>query len=131
MVLQSASMAEGGEVFLLDMGHPVKIFDLAKNMIHMSGLTVKNDDNPNGDIEIIITGLRKGEKMYEELLIDSKSIKTEHPLIFKANERIIDIDTLKILIKNLEIQLQNFDEINVLKTINQLVPESKLRIIDL
>ena len=93
----------------------------------MSGLTVKNDDNPNGDIEIIITSLRKGEKMYEELLIDSQSIKTEHPLIFKANERIIDIDSLKILIKNLEIQLQNFDEINALKTINKLVPESNLR----
>ncbi len=127
LVLQSASMAEGGEVYLLDMGHPVKIFDLAKNLIHMSGLTVKNDDNPKGDIEIIITSLRKGEKMYEELLIDSQSIKTEHPLIFKANERIMDIDNLKILIKHLEIQLQNFDEIEVLKTINQLVPESKLR----
>ena len=120
-------MAEGGEVFLLDMGYPVKIFDLARNMIHMSGLTLKNDDNPNGDIEIITTGLRKGEKMYEELLINSKSIKTEHPLIYKAKEENLDRYTLRLLIRDLEIQLLNFDEIEVFKTICKLVPESKLR----
>tara|TARA_B100000989_G_scaffold299066_1_gene292847 strand:+ start:26252 stop:28147 length:1896 start_codon:yes stop_codon:yes gene_type:complete len=127
LVIQSASMANGGEVFLLDMGYPVKIFDLAKNMIHLSGLTIKNNKNPNGDIEIITTGLRKGEKMYEELLIDSKSVKTIHPLIFKAIEKKIDINKFKVLIQDLYKALQNADEINVRELIKKLVPESNIK----
>ena len=67
LVIQSASLTNGGEIFLLDMGEPIKIVDLAKNMIQLSGLRVKDKDNLNGDIEISITGLRPGEKLYEEL----------------------------------------------------------------
>ena len=85
LVIQAMIYAEGGEVFLLDMGEPVKIYDLAKTMILLSGLTVKDEKNPKGDIEIIFTGLRLGEKLYEELLIGSESTLTEHPLIFKAS----------------------------------------------
>ncbi len=86
LVIQAGAMAKGGEVFLLDMGEPVKILDLAKRMIHLSGLRVQDDTNPHGDIRIEVTGLRPGEKLYEELLINSDAEKTEHPRIFKANE---------------------------------------------
>lgn len=86
LVIQAGAMAVGGDVFLLDMGEPVKIIDLAQHMIELSGLTVKDQDNPDGDIEIAITGLRPGEKLYEELLIADKPIATAHPRIFKAHE---------------------------------------------
>lgn len=88
LVIQAGAMAHGGEVFVLDMGEPVKIMDLAKRMITLSGLKVKDQNNPNGDIEIIIAGLRPGEKLYEELIIDGDNIeKTKHPLIMQARER--------------------------------------------
>lgn len=88
LVIQAGAMAHGGEVFVLDMGEPVKIMDLAKRMITLSGLKVKNQNNPNGDIEIVIAGLRPGEKLYEELIIDGDNIEsTQHPLIMQARER--------------------------------------------
>ena len=84
LVIQASYLAEGGDIFLLDMGEPVKIRDLAEKMILLSGKSIKNKDNLKGDIEILTTGLRPGEKLYEELLITGKSQKTLHPLIFKA-----------------------------------------------
>nr|WP_314233299.1 nucleoside-diphosphate sugar epimerase/dehydratase [uncultured Moraxella sp.] len=88
LVIQAGAMANGGEVFVLDMGEPVKIMDLAKRMITLSGLKVKDQNNPNGDIEIVIAGLRPGEKLYEELIIDGDNIEsTQHPLIMRARER--------------------------------------------
>nr|WP_312114903.1 nucleoside-diphosphate sugar epimerase/dehydratase [Moraxella sp. CTOTU47915] len=88
LVIQAGAMAHGGEVFVLDMGEPVKIIDLAKRMITLSGLKIKDQHNPNGDIEIVIAGLRPGEKLYEELIIDGDNIeKTQHPLIMQARER--------------------------------------------
>jgi FlaA1/EpsC-like NDP-sugar epimerase len=86
LVIQAGAMAKGGEVFLLDMGEPVKILDLAHRMINLSGLRVQDENHPSGDIRIEFTGLRPGEKLYEELLIDSNAEKTEHPRILKANE---------------------------------------------
>ena len=86
LVIQAMVLAKGGEVFLLDMGEPVKIYDLARQMIKLSGLSIRNETNKSSDIEII-NGLRPGEKLYEELLIDSKALKTKHDLIFKANEK--------------------------------------------
>ena len=94
LVLQAGSMATGGDVFVLDMGSPIKIYDLAVKMIEFSGLTLKTSPNSSGNIEIVITGLRPGEKLYEELLIDAKSHSTIHPLIFKANENFIHFDKL-------------------------------------
>ena len=88
LVIQSSSIAKGGEVFLLDMGDPILIKDIAKKLIQLSGKTIKTEDNPYGDIEIKITGLRPGEKLHEELLVDSNASPTEHPLIFKAKEKI-------------------------------------------
>ena len=73
LVIQAAGMAKGGEVFVLDMGKPMKIADLAREMVHLSGLKVRDEQNPNGDIEIVEIGLRPGEKLYEELLIDAAS----------------------------------------------------------
>ena len=102
LVIQATSLCEGGEVFLLDMGEPVKIFDLAKQMIRLSGFSLKDKDNPSGDIEIVTTGLRPGEKLFEELLINAESKQTIHPLIFKANEDYIPYERLLDELKKLE-----------------------------
>nr|WP_282441381.1 nucleoside-diphosphate sugar epimerase/dehydratase [Moraxella osloensis] len=106
LVIQAGAMAHGGEVFVLDMGEPVKIMDLAKRMITLSGLKVKDQHNPNGDIEIVIAGLRPGEKLYEELIIDGDNIeKTQHPLIMKAKEHFYSFDEITNVIN--EVQTQN------------------------
>ena len=86
LVLQAGAMATGGEVFLLDMGEPVRIFDLARRMIELSGATVRDEANPDGDVAIEITGLRPGEKLYEELLIGDNPLGTAHPRIMQARE---------------------------------------------
>lgn len=86
LVIQAGAMGSGGEVFVLDMGEPVNIFDMAKKLIHLSGLEVKDSENPDGDIEIVYSGLRPGEKLFEELLIDENVSPTDHPLIMSANE---------------------------------------------
>ena len=88
-------MSEGGDVFLLDMGKSVKIYDLAIKMIQFSGLQIKDKNNPDGDIEIKITGLRPGEKLYEELLIEDNSLPTKHPKIFKAQDNFIPLGSIK------------------------------------
>lgn len=102
LVIQAGAMANGGEVFLLDMGQPVKIIELAKRMIELSGLTVKDIDNPDGDIALEITGLRPGEKLYEELLIGDNPCPTEHPRIFKAHEKYMSMQEIKKHISLLE-----------------------------
>ena len=105
LVIQAGAMAHGGEVFVLDMGEPVKIMDLAKRMITLSGLKVKDQNNPNGDIEIVIAGLRPGEKLYEELIIDGDNIeKTQHPLIMKAKERFYSFDEITNVINDVQTQ---------------------------
>lgn len=86
LVLQAGAMAHGGDVFVLDMGEPVKIMDLARRMVELSGHSVRDEENPEGDIEIVITGLRPGEKLYEELLIGDNPEGTSHPRIMKARE---------------------------------------------
>ena len=102
LVIQAGAMADGGEVFLLDMGESVKIYDLAVKMINFSGLQLKDEKNPNGDIEIIITGLRPGEKLYEELLIEDNSLPTKHPKIFKAQESFVPWTQLRVEIQFLK-----------------------------
>lgn len=123
LVIQASSLAKGGEVFLLDMGEPVRILSLAKQMVALSGLTIKNEQNPNGDIEIVFTGLRPGEKLYEELLIDNNSKVTSHPLIFKAEENFIPYDNLVIKIKKMEQSLLNLDLEESLSLLQDIVPE--------
>lgn len=95
LVIQAGSMAQGGDVFVLDMGEPVKIADLARHMIELSGFELQDEENPEGDIAIEITGLRPGEKLYEELLIGENPQPTPHPRIFRANEEFLDLTTLE------------------------------------
>jgi len=102
LVIQAGAMAKGGDVFVLDMGESVKIIDLAKKMISLAGLQLKDKYNINGDIEIQYTGLRPGEKLYEELLIGDNVKGTQHPRIMQANEEFIKLDTLGNLLDNLE-----------------------------
>jgi FlaA1/EpsC-like NDP-sugar epimerase len=87
LVIQAGAMGQGGDVFVLDMGQPVKIIDLARRMVELSGLTVRDELNPSGDIELTVTGLRPGEKLYEELLIGDNPKPTQHPRIMKAHEQ--------------------------------------------
>lgn len=95
LVIQAGSMGQGGDVFVLDMGEPVKIVELAEKMIHLSGLSVRSEKNPHGDIAIEFTGLRPGEKLYEELLIGDNVVATQHPMIMSANEDHLSWDVLK------------------------------------
>lgn len=95
LVIQAGSMGLGGDVFVLDMGEPVKIVELAEKMIHLSGLSVRSDKNPHGDVAIEFTGLRPGEKLYEELLIGDNVVATRHPMIMSANEDYLSWDILK------------------------------------
>ena len=123
LVIQASSLSKGGDIFLLDMGNPIRIEDLAKQMIRLSGLSVRNKLNPKGDIEIIATGLRPGEKLYEELLIDGKPERSVHPLIFKAKEKEINYNQfsndIKLLIKSIE----DYDQNQTLNILSKYVPE--------
>ena len=95
LVIQAGAMGEGGDVFVLDMGEPVKIYELARRLINLSGMEVKDENNPEGDIEIIFTGLRPGEKLYEELLIGDKAHSTIHKQIFRAEEEYLSEEELE------------------------------------
>ncbi|WP_411959327.1 polysaccharide biosynthesis protein [Pseudomonas sp. s4] len=95
LVIQAGSMGQGGDVFVLDMGEPVRITELAEKMIHLSGLSVRSEQNPLGDIAIEFTGLRPGEKLYEELLIGENVLVTRHPMIMCANEDYLQWDKLR------------------------------------
>ncbi|WAF84200.1 polysaccharide biosynthesis protein [Metapseudomonas otitidis] len=101
LVIQAGSMGQGGDVFVLDMGQPVKIAELAEKMIRLSGLSVRNEDDPSGDIAIEFTGLRPGEKLYEELLIGENVSTTDHPMIMRANEEHLPWEDLKTVIERL------------------------------
>ena len=123
LVIQAGAMSQGGEVFLLDMGEPVKIYDLARTMIELSGRSVQDEDNPDGDIAIVEIGLRPGEKLYEELLIGSNSKKTRHSQIMQAREFAWEPEELDPLIARLEDQLKIGDTAASLAILRQLVPE--------
>ncbi len=121
LVIQAGAMAKGGEVFVLDMGEPVKIYDLAKKMIQLSGLKLRDENNIKGDIEILITGLRPGEKLYEELLIENNSIPTSHSKIFKAQDDFIPWQELVLKIKKLEEFVAINDQRKIIEILQQLV----------
>ncbi|VVN12189.1 UDP-N-acetyl-alpha-D-glucosamine C6 dehydratase [Pseudomonas fluorescens] len=101
LVIQAGSMGQGGDVFVLDMGEPVRIVELAEKMIHLSGLSVRSEKNLHGDIAIEFTGLRPGEKLYEELLIGDNVAATQHPMIMTANEDHLSWDVLKVKLTEL------------------------------
>jgi len=123
LVLQAGAMARGGDVFVLDMGQPVRILDLARNMIELAGLAVRNIDNPGGDIEIVEVGLRPGEKLYEELLIGNDPAPTEHARILKADESFLPIDTLHARLDRLENVLDVASRGQLIAALTELVPE--------
>jgi len=117
LVIQASAMASGGDIFVLDMGEPVRIWDLAERMIRMSGLTVKSSQNPSGDIEIVQIGLRPGEKLYEELLVSNQVMGTEHPLIMRANEHHLSWQETQKWVAELEYACKSYDIIEVKRLI--------------
>jgi FlaA1/EpsC-like NDP-sugar epimerase len=130
LVIQAGAMAKGGDVFVLDMGLPVKIIDLAKRMIELSGLSIKDDQNPEGDIEIKITGLRPGEKLFEELLIGDNPKATPHTRIMKSHEEFIQWDELKDKLSALEIAINVNDasliRIMIERIVSGYIPNNKI-----
>jgi len=107
LVLQAGAMAKGGDVFVLDMGEPIKIIDLAYKMIHLSGLTPIDNENPDGDIRIEFTGLRPGEKLYEELLIGNDVVQSEHPRIMQAKESKLTFDEVSVCVNTIKSAREN------------------------
>jgi len=110
LVFVAGSFASGGDVFVLDMGAPVKIKNLALRMIELSGLTLRDENNPDGDIEIMTTGLRPGEKLYEELLISQDLLSTPHPKILRAKESFLSPADLKTVIGSIQRAVDTQDE---------------------
>jgi FlaA1/EpsC-like NDP-sugar epimerase len=123
LVLQATGMAHGGELFLLDMGEPVRIAELARQMVELCGLRIRDENNPHGDIAIEYTGLRPGEKLFEELLISARVEKTDHPLIHRAKEPGRASGELQPLIATLHQALAAWDEQTTIEILGELVPE--------
>jgi FlaA1/EpsC-like NDP-sugar epimerase len=123
LVIQAGAMARGGEVFVLDMGEPVKIIDLARTLIRLSGLTEKTPEQPDGDIEIRAVGLRPGEKLYEELLLGDDVVPSGHPRILCARERHIEPSLLDKMLESLLAACREGDQTQILRLVRNLVPE--------
>nr|WP_313055177.1 nucleoside-diphosphate sugar epimerase/dehydratase [Pseudomonas lopnurensis] len=130
LVIQAGSMGQGGDVFVLDMGQPVKIAELAEKLIHLSGLSVRSEKSPHGDIAIEFTGLRPGEKLYEELLIGDNVNPTEHPMIMRANEEYFTWDVLKAILAKLlkAVEEDDYPQIRLLlrEVVSGYVPEGEI-----
>ena len=125
LTIQAGAMGTGGDVFVLDMGKPVKIKELAEKLIRLSGLKVRDEINPTGDIEIKYTGLRAGEKLYEELLIGDNVSETENPLIMRAKEDKYDWDKLKLMLDKLVLANDGYDHKSVREILIEIVPGYK------
>ena len=125
LVIQAGAMGTGGDVFVLDMGKPVKIKELAEKMIRLSGLEVKDESHPEGNIEIKYTGLRPGEKLYEELLIGDNVSSTDNPLIMRAQEDMLDWNELNPILDDMREAIDDCDQEKLRALLIQLVPEFK------
>jgi FlaA1/EpsC-like NDP-sugar epimerase len=123
LVIQAGSMAKGGDVFVLDMGKPVRIYDLACRMIKLMGFTVRDESNPDGDIEIEFTGLRPAEKLYEELLIGANVSGTDHPRIMRADEDSLALDEVNARLAELELASQRLDHTKAREVLLSVVHE--------
>nr|WP_167141427.1 nucleoside-diphosphate sugar epimerase/dehydratase [Pseudomonas sp. OTU750018] len=130
LVIQAGAMGQGGDVFVLDMGQPVKIAELAEKMIHLSGLSVRSEKTPHGDIAIEFTGLRPGEKLYEELLIGDNVSPTEHPMIMRANEEHLSWEAFKVVLGDLlaAVARDDYDRVRQLlrETVSGYKPEGEI-----
>jgi len=123
LVIQAGALSKGGDVFVLDMGEPVRIYDLAVKMVQLSGLQIMDKNNPDGDIEITFMGLRPGEKLYEELLVSNSSEKTENKLIMREQDRVIEWDFLEPMVSELHnFSLKN-DQKKIRSMLMKIVPE--------
>jgi FlaA1/EpsC-like NDP-sugar epimerase len=122
LVIQAGAMSTGGDVFVLDMGQPVRIADLAQRMVELSGLTLRDAENPDGDIEITLTGLRPGEKLYEELLIGNNPKPTQHTRIMKADEEFLPWDVLQLKLNALQACMKVNDAPALRGMLQELVP---------
>jgi FlaA1/EpsC-like NDP-sugar epimerase len=123
LVLQAATLSDGGEVFLLDMGQPVAIAELARSMIELGGLSVRSADNPHGDIELVEVGLRPGEKLYEELLLGAELVPTSHARIFKSNEPRLSLAEFETRLNGIRAAMTSGDRALLLQSLTVLVPE--------
>ncbi|MDR6714147.1 FlaA1/EpsC-like NDP-sugar epimerase [Pseudomonas hunanensis] len=121
LVIQAGSMGKGGDVFVLDMGEPVKIVELAEKMIHLSGFSIRSERNPQGEIAVEFTGLRPGEKLYEELLIGENVLATRHPMIMSANEDYLSWDVLKQRLEHLQSAVASDEFLLVRQLLRELV----------
>jgi FlaA1/EpsC-like NDP-sugar epimerase len=121
LVIQAGAMAQGGDVFVLDMGEPVKIADLAQRVVELSGLTVRDEHNPEGDIGIEVTSLRPGEKLYEELLLGDDPLPTQHPKIMRAQDAFVAWEQLQANLDQLNTALRTHDVDGMLKVLQELV----------
>lgn len=130
LVIQAGSMGQGGDVFVLDMGEPVKIVELAEKMVHLSGLSIRSEKNPQGDISIEFTGLRPGEKLYEELLIGDNVVATQHPMIMSAHEDFLSWELLKNQLSRLLAAVEEDDYTTVRQllreTVNGYAPDGEI-----
>jgi FlaA1/EpsC-like NDP-sugar epimerase len=130
LVIQAGAMGQGGDVFVLDMGEPVRIAELAEKMVNLSGLSVRSEANPNGDISIEFSGLRPGEKLYEELLIGDNVSPTEHPMIMRASEEHLPWEVLKIRLSELldAVERDDYERVRQLlrETVSGYTPEGKI-----
>ena len=125
LVIQAGSMADGGEVFVLDMGKPIRICDLAKRMVHLMGMTVRDEEHPDGDIEIAYTGLRPAEKLYEELLIGNNVTGTLHPMILRAIEHWLPWERVQGMLDEILAAMSRFDCPRALQLLSEAVVEYK------
>lgn len=125
LVIQAGAMGYDGDVFVLDMGVPVNINDLAQKMVKLSGLNIINSDNPDGDIEIKYTGLRPGEKLYEELLIGGNTFATDHPMILRAKEDMLSWKELQPILNELELSVKELDNKKLRTMLIKAVPSFK------
>jgi FlaA1/EpsC-like NDP-sugar epimerase len=123
LVLQAGSMGSGGDVFVLDMGKPVRIDHLARHMVNLMGLTVRDEEHPDGDIEIEYTGLRPAEKLFEELLIGNNVAGTEHPMIMRATEHSLPWEALQLVLDELLIAMRKFDCKRAREILDEVVAE--------
>jgi FlaA1/EpsC-like NDP-sugar epimerase len=130
LVLQAGAMATGGEVFVLDMGEPIRIAELARNMITLSGMTVRDADNPHGDIEITYVGLRPGEKLYEELFVGENVVATAHPRIRMAKERFVPLKQIEAHTAKLRQAIEAGDAASVRQGLRELLEPEKQQLGD-
>ena len=132
LVIQAGAMGEGGDVFVLDMGKPIKILELAEKLIKLSGMQIKDKKNPRGDIEIQFTGLRHGEKLFEELLIGEGAENTSHPMIYRAEEEMVPWNTINSYLSKLKEAERSSDHILLRKILTQSISgfEPKNNIVD-